>query len=148
MGLLCYDSFCSFMYTNKIAGGSVALAIGLASSEFAKALTMKAIIPFLQRLLEDFGGHTVFGPVTEYDLHHISTMALYWLCIIGVSYVISEYIFGRWLLGTATILTSTGKKSMKEAQKVLEQEPGALQAARDAVNAVVQSTFQNVYKTG
>jgi hypothetical protein len=32
------------MFANKIAGASVAFAIGLASAEFAKSLTLKAVI--------------------------------------------------------------------------------------------------------
>jgi hypothetical protein len=47
--MFCYHTFKSFMFTNKIAGASVAYAIGLASAEFAKSLTWK-VIPFLQRL--------------------------------------------------------------------------------------------------
>jgi hypothetical protein len=48
------------MFTNKIAGASVAYAIGLASAEFAKSLTLKAVIIFLQRVLEYLGLHALF----------------------------------------------------------------------------------------
>jgi hypothetical protein len=36
------------MFTNKIAGASVAYAIGLASAEFAKSLTLKAAFLFFK----------------------------------------------------------------------------------------------------
>ena len=138
--MLCYDSFRSFMYTNKIAGASVAYAIGLASAEFAKSLTLKALIPFLQRMLETCGLHAFFGEVSNYDLQDISTMGLYWFCMIGVSYIISEYIFGRFLLGTATVLTNNEKKSMKKAEKVVQEEPSAFKTAKDVVGSIVMKS--------
>jgi hypothetical protein len=47
-------NFPIFMFANKIAGASVAF-YWLASAEFAKSLTLKAVIPFLQRLLQWLG---------------------------------------------------------------------------------------------
>jgi large-conductance mechanosensitive channel len=135
--MLCFESFRSFMFTNKIAGASVAFAIGLASSEFAKSLTFKAVIPCLQRVLEHAGVRGIFGKLTPYDFTAVNTMALYWICMIGVSYIISEYIFGRLLLGTATVLTHTEKKSMEEAKQVVQQEDGAIATAQSVVAAVV-----------
>jgi hypothetical protein len=32
------------------------------------------------------------GAASKYDFEDISTMALYWICMIGVSYFISEFI--------------------------------------------------------
>jgi hypothetical protein len=64
------------MFTNKIAGASVAYAIGLASAEFAKSLTPEKQL-FLQRVLEYLGLHA-FGAASKYDFEDISTMALYW----------------------------------------------------------------------
>jgi hypothetical protein len=76
------------MFANKIAGASVAFAIGLASAEFAKSLTLKAVIPFLQRL-QWLGA--IFGKISAYDFGDVSTMGLYWICMIGVSYFIRIY---------------------------------------------------------
>ena len=134
--MFCYDTFRSFMFANKIAGASVAFAIGLASAEFAKSLTLKAVIPFLQRLLEWLGVHAIFGKISAYDFGDISTMALYWVCMIGVSYIISEYIFGRFLLGTATVLTNDEKKTMKKAQTAVLKEPSALQVVKNTVSTI------------
>ena len=141
--MFCYDSFRSFMFTNKIAGASVAYAIGLASAEFAKSLTLKALIPFLQRVLESCGLHAVFGKVSQYDFQDVSIMALYWVCMIGVSYVVSEYIFGRMILGTATVLSKKEEQTMKKAEKVLQKEPGTLDTAKKAMTAVVNSVTDN-----
>jgi large-conductance mechanosensitive channel len=137
--MLCYETFRSFMFSNKIAGASVAYAIGLASAEFAKSLTLKGVIPFLQRLLERFGLKSVFGAVTAYDFEDISTMALYWVCMIGVSFVISEYIFGRLLLGTATVLDKSEKVNMRKAEDAIDKTASPMAAAKDAVAAVVRS---------
>jgi hypothetical protein len=128
------------MYTNNIAGASVAYAIGLASAEFAKSLTLKAVIPFLQRVLEYLGLHAVLGSVSQYDFQDVGTMALYWMCMIGVSYFISEYIFSRCILGTATILTTDEKKTLKKAQEAVRNEPGPLQAVQSTVNSLTKTS--------
>lgn len=124
------------MFANKIAGASVAFAIGLASAEFAKSLTLKAVIPFLQRALEWLGVHAIFGKVSAYDFGDVSTMGLYWICMIGVSYFISEYIFGRMLLGTATVLSEDEAKTMKAAQKAVQQEPSTIQVVKETVSTI------------
>jgi cell division protein FtsB len=124
------------MFANKIAGASVAFAIGLASAEFAKSLTLKAVIPFLQRLLQWLGVHAIFGRISAYDFGDVSTMGLYWICMIGVSYFISEYIFGRFLLGTATVLSKDEKQTMKAAQKAVLQEPSTLQVVKNTVSTI------------
>jgi hypothetical protein len=82
-------NFPIFMFANKIAGASVAFA-GLASAEFAKSLTLK-------RSYRSYRGCCVLG-VRDLRQNHcvrlwcVSTMGLYWICMIGVSYFISEYI--------------------------------------------------------
>jgi hypothetical protein len=128
------------MFTNKIAGASVAFAIGLASAEFAKSLTLKAVIPFLQRTLEYSGMYAIFGKSSAYDFQDIGTMGLYWICMIGVSYFISEYIFGRFLLGTATILSRDEKKTMKKAQKAVLDEPSPLEVVKNTVTSITGPT--------
>jgi hypothetical protein len=112
-----------------------AFAIGLASAEFAKSLTLKAVIPFVQRALEFSGMYAIFGKNSPYDFRDIGTiMGLYWICMIELSYFISEYIFGRYLLGTATIL-SRDEEKMK-AQK----------AALDLVSTLeVVKTYRYIY---
>jgi hypothetical protein len=124
------------MFTNKIAGASVAYAIGLASAEFAKSLTLKAVIPFLQRVLEYLGLHALFGAASKYDFEDISTMALYWICMIGVSYFISEYLFNRCLLGTATILSKDEEKTLEKAREVVRNEPSTLQSVKKTVTSL------------
>jgi hypothetical protein len=128
------------MFTNKIAGASVAFAIGLASAEFAKSLTLKAVIPFVQRALEFSGMYAIFGKNSPYDFRDIGTMGLYWICMIGVSYFISEYIFGRYLLGTATILSRDEEKIMKKAQKAALDEPSTLEVVKNTVTSITGST--------
>jgi hypothetical protein len=63
------------MFTNKIAGASVAYAIGLASAEFAKSLTLKAVIPSKSSRIFRL---TCVCAASKYDFEDISTMALYW----------------------------------------------------------------------
>jgi hypothetical protein len=62
----------------------------------------------------------VIRAASKYDFEDISTMALYWTCMIGVSYFISEYLFNRCLLGTATILS---ERDVEKAREVVRNEP-------------------------
>jgi uncharacterized membrane protein (DUF106 family) len=55
-------------------------------------------------------------PVLTEHQHHGAVLDLIWWVF---HYIISEYIFGRFLLGTATILTNDEKKIMEEAQTAL-----------------------------
>jgi large-conductance mechanosensitive channel len=125
------------MFKNGIAGASGAFAIGLASSEFAKSLTMKAIIPAIQRLLAQLNMHQYLGDVTAFDFQDVTILAVYWLIMVFVSYIISEYIFGRLLLGTATVLDNEEKKTMKIAEVAVQREEGAVKVAHNAMASVI-----------
>jgi hypothetical protein len=68
---------------------------------------------------------------SKYDFEDISTMALYWICMIGVSYFISEYLFNRCLLGTATILSKDEEKTLKRHAKWSVMNPVHFRASKD-----------------
>jgi hypothetical protein len=131
----CYKEFQQFMYVHKIGAASVAYSIGLASAEFAKALTMKAIIPFFQRVLHHFGAYAFLGEHAMYEFHDINVTVIYWLCMVILSYFISEHIFGRWVIGAKTVLAPEDRKTMKIAEQAVRQEPSTLQYAQTAVVA-------------
>jgi hypothetical protein len=125
------------MFKNGIAGASGSFAIGLASSEFAKSLTMKAIIPALQRILAKMNLHTYLGGITPFDFQDVTSLAVYWIIMVFVAYIISEYIFGRFLLGTATVLDTDEKKTMHRAEVAVQREGGPIKSAHNAMAAAV-----------
>jgi hypothetical protein len=59
----------------------------LASAEFAKSLTLKAVTVLTEAVA--VVGCT-FGKISAYDFGDVSTMGLYWICMIRVSYFISN----------------------------------------------------------
>jgi hypothetical protein len=99
--MFCYETFRSFMFANKIAGASVAFAIGLASAEFAKSLTLKRSYRSYRGCCS---GWVYIGRISAYDFGDVSTMGLYWICMIGVLFYIRIY-FWKVPTGTATVLS-------------------------------------------
>jgi large-conductance mechanosensitive channel len=129
--MFCYETFRSFMFANKIAGASVAFAIGLASAEFAKSLTLKAVIPFLQRLLRVYTRSSAKSVRTTLVT---SALWVYIGYVWGVLFYI-EYIFGRFLLGTATVLSKDEKDDESCTESSL-QEPSTLQVVKNTVSTI------------
>lgn len=129
--MFCYHNFKSYMFKNGIAGAAGAYAIGLASAEFAKSLTLKAAIPALQRVLLQLNMHSYLGGLSEFDLQDVTVFAVYWLIMVLVAYFISEYIFGRMLLGTATVLDKEEEKTMRIAEVAVQKEEGAVKMAHN-----------------
>jgi large-conductance mechanosensitive channel len=112
--------FSTFMFKGNIAAGAAAYAIGLASAELSKSLTMSALLPALRRT----GAVPFISDDVTFDLPAIGTTMIYWISMICVSYVITEFVFGRWMTGTKTILDKGERVKLRRAQHEARTCPG------------------------
>jgi hypothetical protein len=76
-----------------------------------------------QRLLQWLGVRSS----AETTLTLVSTMGLYWICMIGVSYLYNIFLEGSY---SATVLSKDEKQTMKAAQKAVLQEPSTSKSSR------------------
>jgi hypothetical protein len=88
---------------------------------------LKAVIPFLQRLLQWLGVHAIFGKSVRTTL--VTSALWVYIDMYGVLFYIRIY-FWKVPTGTATVLSKDEKQTMKAAQKAVLQEPSTSKSSR------------------
>ena len=118
------DDFAQFMFKGNIAAGAVAYGVGLASTELSKSVTMSLLLPALRAT----GLAPFIGADVTFDLAAIATMCVYWLSMICTCYFLTEFVFGRWMMGTKTVLDPGEARALEEARERARTCPGLVRS--------------------
>jgi hypothetical protein len=51
-------------------------------------------------------------------------MAVYWISMVCTSYLVTEFVFGRWLIGTKTVLDDDDAKRLEVSRHQAKTCPG------------------------
>ena len=141
-------NFKEFMFTSNVVKTSAGYAIGAATADLAKSVTYSLLIPVIQMLW----ARMMFRTVTVHtDIEAILESMLYWVCVIIVAYVLSEWLFSRGILGLKTTIDETQRKQLQSAEKLAKDETkemvqAAGQPLKNVANMLLGGNDEAIYE--